>query len=78
MSHFPYDGDHVEGGDRATQWRLHDEGVILLHGHTHSADRVSLSRAGTTQIHVGLDAWGLRPVALGQALALSRPVSEWQ
>lgn len=69
ISHFPYDGDHVEGGDRGSQWRLRDEGSLLLHGHTHSNQRVSASQSGTPQIHIGLDAWGLRPVTLGQALA---------
>lgn len=57
LSHFPYDGDHTEN-DRATQFRLRDEGKWLLHGHIHSPDRAS----GPRSIHVGLDAWGLRPV----------------
>lgn len=77
LSHFPYTGDH-SATDRDTQWRLKDEGVILLHGHTHSAERLSIggreaARRGAAlrakparvnQIHVGLDAWNLAPVSL--------------
>lgn len=60
LSHFPYDGDNdnIEAGEeRYTQFRLRDEGQWLLHGHTHSSSRIS----GPQSIHVGVDAWGLRP-----------------
>lgn len=66
MSHFPYVGDHREV-DRWTQYRLRDEGRYLLHGHTHSSDVATL---GGRQIHVGLDAWGLRLVTEAQVSAL--------
>ena len=70
VSHFPYDGDHsVE--DRHTQYRLRDEGVPVIHGHTHSTDKVSVSRSGTRQIHVGVDAWNLSPVPLSDVVALA-------
>ena len=65
MSHYPYDGDHTEE-ERYDQFRLRDLGTTLLHGHTHSDQRVSRSSNGTLQIHVGLDAWGLKPVPLHQ------------
>lgn len=39
LSHFPYEGDHV-GEDRATQYRLRDEGAWLIHGHTHLQNRL--------------------------------------
>ena len=65
MSHYPYDGDHTEE-ERYDQFRLRDLGTALLHGHTHSDQRVSHSNSGTLQIHVGLDAWGLKPVPLHQ------------
>lgn len=71
LSHFPYDGDHVEN-DRFKQWRLRDLGTPLLHGHTHSSECVSRSRSGTLQIHVGLDSWGLEPVSLGTIQELVR------
>lgn len=56
LSHFPYTGDHTDV-DRMTQYRLRDEGMPLLHGHTHS-DSVGDSRI----IHVGVDARGMAPV----------------
>lgn len=77
LSHFPYDGDHT-AGDRASQYRLRDEGMWLLHGHTHGKERLgqpSYIHAATgpdepplvtvrgRAVHVGLDAWDLRPVA---------------
>jgi calcineurin-like phosphoesterase family protein len=39
LSHFPYEGDHT-GEDRATQYRLRDEGAWLIHGHTHLTNRL--------------------------------------
>lgn len=62
MSHFPYDGDS-HGEDRYATARIPDEGVTLIHGHTHSSgDPVSRSKRGTLQIHVGADAWDYTPV----------------
>jgi calcineurin-like phosphoesterase family protein len=61
LSHFPYKGeddDHTPY-TRYPQYRLPDEGVWLLHGHTHGKER----RHGH-QIHVGADAWDLAPVPL--------------
>src|SRR5205823_12692444 len=53
-SHFPYSGEGDRPGpDRYTQWRLRDEGMPLLHGHTHGQER-----AHGHQLHVGWDAWG--------------------
>ena len=70
LSHFPYEGDHTDI-DRHRQWRLRDEGVPILHGHTHSIEKVSHTRRmnngglwPTDQIHVGVDAWALEPVSL--------------
>ncbi|HET9893679.1 MAG TPA: metallophosphoesterase family protein [Streptosporangiaceae bacterium] len=83
LSHFPYIGDHTPE-DRHTQFRLRDEGLWLLHGHTHDATRLGPYRLRTAtvgsetpewrglQIHVGLDAWDLRPVAEQDVLALIR------
>lgn len=55
---------------RYEQWRLPDMGTPLLHGHTHSAEKVSTSALTAPQIHVGVDAWGLRPVALKEIVEL--------
>ncbi|GHF85143.1 calcineurin-like phosphoesterase family protein [Amycolatopsis bartoniae] len=68
LSHFPYEGDHTED-DRASQYRLPDEGLPLLHGHVHGAWR----RHGR-QLNVGLDVSDLRPVHLDEIAAeLDRP-----
>lgn len=72
LSHFPYDGEgaaRYDKTDRATQWRLPDEGELLLHGHVHDTVRFRRSKGGSRMIHVGLDAWGLKPVTLHDALA---------
>ncbi len=72
MSHFPYEADHMETR-RYMEHRLKDEGVPLIHGHTH--DRgvpVSYSEAGTLQIHAGQDAWNYTPVSEDQIEALLR------
>ena len=67
-SHFPYDGEGVtrEQGvkDRASGWRLRDEGVPLAHGHVHDDVRFRRSAKGSPMHHVGLDAWGLAPVTI--------------
>lgn len=56
VDHFPYEGDsrHEE---RYVEWRPHDEGRVLLHGHVHSAWRTN-----GRMINVGVDAWDYRPV----------------
>lgn len=64
LSHFPYQGDHTEA-DRYDQYRLRDLGVLLLHGHIHRP----LRKMGY-QIHVGLDAWNLKPVNLDELIIL--------
>ena len=56
-------------GDPQTQWRLRDAGNPVLHGHTHSTEKVSFSACGTPQLHVGWDAWG-RPVRFHEIVAL--------
>ena len=76
LSHFPYDGDSHDG-DRYTEYRLHDGGRTLIHGHTHAEfekmgmdSRVSKSKRGTLQIHVGQDSWGYKPVSEDEVIAL--------
>ncbi|NKS29240.1 metallophosphatase [Rhodococcus hoagii] len=66
LSHFPYVGDHTEE-DRATQYRLRDEGKWLLHGHTHQSQ--PLTSPGVRHLHVGWDTWH-RPVSLNEIAAL--------
>lgn len=59
VCHFPYTGDS-QGEDRYSGLRPADEGLWLIHGHTHSPD--ILSEEHPRQLHVGVDAWDLRPV----------------
>ncbi|MDN5898954.1 MAG: metallophosphoesterase family protein [Brachybacterium sp.] len=59
ISHLPYEADHTDD-PRAVQWRLRDEGAVLLHGHLHTDTATDPSRP--RQIHVGWDTWH-RPVA---------------
>lgn len=73
LSHFPYrgGGDHTET-ERFTQYRLPDEGMLLLHGHTHA----TMWRSGPRSMCVSFDAWdswGAHPVneyAVADAIAL--------
>lgn len=66
LSHFPFqgskDGDHTPE-NRFEEWRLPQIGENanrwLLHGHTHSPERIR-----GRQIHVGVDAHDLEPVPL--------------
>lgn len=74
LSHFPYERDR--GPMRYAQYRLRDEGLPLLHGHTHGTERLTvLNRAEgpRVEVHVGVDAWGLSPVSdVAVALLLDR------
>lgn len=67
LSHFPYDGDSHEE-ERFREYRLEDDGTPLIHGHTHSNEFVTRSKAGTLQFHVGVDAHDFRPVSETQIL----------
>lgn len=60
LSHFPYVVDRDE--PRFTQYRLKEEGLFLLHGHTHSDIRYTSDR----ELHVGVDAWDMTPVHLSE------------
>ena len=78
--------DRPEGTDRHTQYRLRDEGMWLLHGYTHSREKYSgtyrrewLPRGSEMhwqfrgrQIHVGVDAWNLKPVSESAVLDLMK------
>jgi len=71
VSHFPYEGDHTPV-DRDVQWRLRDEGAILVHGHTHTRRRVSWSSRGSLQLCVCAEAWNLTPVSGGELAVVAR------
>lgn len=76
LSHFPYEADHMDEA-RYMEFRLVDKGVPLVHGHTHAEfvkhgmdARVSFSKAGTRQVHVGMDAWDYKPVSESDVISL--------
>ena len=67
MSHFPY-LESVESDDihsRFDQWRMPGLGSWLIHGHLHS-----IRQLGDHSIHVGVDAWDLRPVSINRIVHL--------
>ena len=61
LSHYPYNGDHTPV-DRHSKLRPTDQGVPLIHGHTHQSEQVTLSSKGTKMISVGVDANDFTPV----------------
>lgn len=67
LSHFPYERDREK--PRYTQYRLRDEGLPLLHGHTHGLERLTVT-GSRVEVHVGVDAWALGPVSDEQVAAL--------
>lgn len=75
LSHFPYEGEGERDiPERYSSWRLRDTGRVLLHGHIHTSWKLHPDPRppmvlrdgewipGRRQIHVGVDAWGMRPV----------------
>jgi len=67
MSHFPYSADSKDVV-RFSQYRLKDEGMLLVHGHLHVPEKVHPDRP--RQVHVGLDAWDLKPAKEDDVLDL--------
>lgn len=59
LNHFPYASDRYDP-IRYPEWRMPDCGKILIHGHTHSEEAYE----GGNEIHVGLDAHGLKLVPM--------------
>lgn len=72
LSHYPYgsafEADH--GVTRYESYRLFDTGMPLIHGHTHLGHKLHWTKQVTRMIHVGLDAWDLKPVSLKQVTEL--------
>lgn len=68
LSHFPYTGDR--GEERYPEYRLNDAGKPIIHGHTHSTEKVSYSGKGTLQICVSQDAWGFKPAPKDELVKL--------
>lgn len=58
LSHFPYERDRDEA--RYMQWRLRDEGLPLLHGHTHGTERLTLTTDVTVERTRTIPPWTRR------------------
>lgn len=73
LSHYPYSNAPGETSnlDEYGEFRLRDQGIPVVHGHTHSKEKFSLSALGTPQVHVGVDAWDYRPVSEREVLELA-------
>ncbi len=73
LSHYPANFVDHRGRD-FTAHLPPDDGRIVLHGHTHSSQRFSVSPNGTRQLHVGWDSWA-GPVTSKDLLALLTSVA---
>ncbi|AWN03997.1 phosphoesterase [Rhodococcus phage Peregrin] len=69
ISHFPYDGDHLKE-ERYVDKRAVDNGLPLIHGHTHSKNKISYSKNGTLQICISVTAWDYYPAHENEILDL--------
>lgn len=65
-SHYPYKGDSQEK-DRHVELRPQNDGLPLLHGHTHSP---LVYETDTSQFHVGVDAHEYKPIPMAR-------ISKW-
>lgn len=61
MCHMPYKGDSTD--DRYQNYRLSDDGRVLLCGHVHQHWQTKVTPKGTLMINVGVDVWGWEPVS---------------
>lgn len=63
VCHFPYAGDSGFE-DRYVDERPVDEGRPLLHGHVHTAWKITKSELGAPMVNVGTDMWNYVPVSI--------------
>lgn len=63
--HYPYRGGTRKDDNRSFRFPEKRLDTILMHGHTHSAEKYS-----DQAVHVGVDAWGYRPATADQVLAI--------
>lgn len=60
LSHFPYSGDSHSVTDRYAKNRYQNDGLPIIHGHTHS--RMKTNPDNVLEFHVGVDAHNFTPV----------------
>ncbi len=58
LSHYPYEGDSIEGEERHMDVRAVDQGLPIVHGHVHERWRIQ-----GRQINVGVDVNDFTPVS---------------
>lgn len=69
-SHYPYAYNiGMLSGKQLKKYPIKKDGEILIHGHTHSKNKLY-----KTQIHVGVDAWNYSPVRLEQIIEIARKI----
>lgn len=62
MCHLPYEPDDKEKVDRRyMDMRPKDEGLLLLHGHVHTAFKFNVEKR---MVNVGVDQWNFFPVSV--------------
>lgn len=62
ICHMPYKGDSTD--DRYQNYRLIDDGRVLLCGHVHQHWQTKRTPKGTLMINVGVDVWDQKPVSM--------------
>lgn len=68
MSHMPYKGDTTD--TRHENYRLIDDGRVLICGHVHEKWKTKVTPNGTLMINVGVDVWNYIPVSLTEITQL--------
>lgn len=73
LSHFPHrpTKEQMEAATHDMRYlhkRIYNDGLPLLHGHTHSPEKVNIDNG--LQIHVGIDAWDMSPVSHKEIIKL--------
>ncbi len=71
ISHYPIQEVFYDNRpDRYMDLRPKDDGTVVVHGHTHTDQKVSRTKKRTLQIHVGVDSWDYAPVHEDQIIKL--------
>jgi calcineurin-like phosphoesterase family protein len=75
VCHFPYSSDTPEFNEQADKYARQRpprvDGEILIHGHTHSKEKLVKN-----MIHVGVDAWNYKPAMYDEVVTLVKSIKE--
>lgn len=70
LSHFPYEGDHEDQGERYPELRpIRTDDKWLLHGHVHEIWQI---KPEERMINVGCDVWNYKPVSADRIIDIIR------